>query len=254
MKSAGFSTAADTVIYAVGDIHGRLDLWLRMLGAVRADLAGRQSSHAIVILLGDLVDRGPDSRAVIESVASMPVVGARHIALAGNHEAMMLGFLRRPREFMGWLSFGGDATLRSYAVDPTAYFGRDAPERLAAALDKQMPVEHRAFLEQMPLSIHLGDYFFAHAGIRPGIPLERQTHRDLQEIRAPFLDSRRNFGVRIVHGHTPAPDVELRPNRVNVDIGAVFTGRLAAVVLEGQNIDIIRVNASRIAEGGADPW
>ena len=222
-------------LYAVGDVHGCDDLLAIVHGKIAADLAARPAVDHRIIHLGDYVDRGPDSAAVVERLSRLHGAGERVLCLRGNHEEMLLGFLADPvKGGLTFLDNGGLPTLASYgiALDP-GYLSRSDLIVLARAFAAGLPVRHREFLESLPYSSRFGDFFLCHAGIRPGVPLERQDPFDLTWIREGFLDSNADFGVVVIHGHTPAPQPEVMANRINIDTGAVFSGRLTCLVLEG---------------------
>jgi serine/threonine protein phosphatase 1 len=222
-------------LYAVGDVHGMDDALAGMHAAIAADLAARPPADHRIVHLGDYVDRGPDPAKVIDRLAMFEAIDDRVICLAGNHDLMMRGFLADPAGLGPiWLLNGGGSTLRSYGVFAA---GRSIGERelpaLANRLRKALPPHHRAFLDGLRFSARAGDFFFCHAGIRPGVPLDAQSAEDLTWIREPFLLSDRDHGVVVVHGHTPVDEPEVLPNRINIDTGAVFGGRLTVLVLEG---------------------
>jgi len=224
-------------IYAIGDLHGRKDLLDRMLRLVADDARLCGAARKLLVFLGDYVDRGPDSRAVVETVSAGPPPGSdwagfRWVALAGNHEAMMQGFLEDPESVAVWLSGsnGGIATLQSYIGELPQPSGLRA---LQAALIKAVPPAHRRFLSSLTLSHEEGGYFFVHAGVRPGVPLAHQQRQDMLWIRGEFLGSAEDYGKLVVHGHTITTLPEERPNRIGIDTGAFFTGRLTALVAEG---------------------
>lgn len=223
-------------VYAVGDIHGRLDLMEQLLAEVERDSRGHPDAR--LVFLGDYVDRGPDSRAVIERLAALKA-GRGAICLTGNHEAMMCAALdgRDPPDM--WLANGGVAALASYGVEAAAFAGAGASEDLRQAVLAAIPPAHLAFLEGLELSATFGGYFFCHAGVRPGVALERQSAEDLVWIRRAFLSSTADFGKRVVHGHTPVAEVEILPNRIGVDTGAYATGRLSCVALEGADVRVL---------------
>lgn len=208
--------------YAIGDVHGRADLLADLLAAIRVDAA--TADRPLLVFLGDYVDRGPDSRGVIDLVlAGLP--GFDVVRLKGNHEDMMAAFLfggdRRLAD--AWLYNGADATLQSYGLR----YGRPPAEVLAA-----IPADHQEFLQSgMVLSWREGRYLFVHAGIRPGVPLDDQRPMDLMWIRSEFLNNSDYHGAIIVHGHTITERPALRPNRIGIDTGAFATGRLTCVVL-----------------------
>jgi serine/threonine protein phosphatase 1 len=221
-----------TLVYCIGDIHGRDDLLQEMAERVEADLKTRSFDHAITVFLGDYIDRGLGSMSVIERLASgewpTPV-----ISLAGNHEDFLMTFLDDAGILDFWRSQGGLATLHSYGMDVgPAMTGRDFAG-IQAAFTVRFPQHHRDFLEVLKMSVAIGDYFFCHAGVRPGIALDRQERDDLLTIREPFLSSDADHGKLVVHGHTPSVAPEIRPNRIGIDTAAYATGRLTCLVLEG---------------------
>lgn len=230
-KQAGLRAAAvppGMVVYAVGDIHGRLDLLARLLERIEADGRGTDAERRVLVFLGDYVDRGPDSRGVIERLAAGPPPGFEARFLKGNHEALLLAALEQPAALPLWLSNGAEATLASYGLampQPLHGLGR----RFSAAL----PEAHRRFLEGLELYARYGDYLFVHAGLRPGVPVECQSPDDLLWIREPFLYCDQDFGCTVVHGHTPADQPVVRPNRIGIDTLAWSSGRLTALRLSG---------------------
>lgn len=219
-----------TRIYAIGDIHGRLDLLERAIAAVDRDVADR-GPDAITVTLGDYVDRGPASRGVIDCLAANPFP-TPYVALKGNHEMLMETFLTDPATGEHWRRLGGLETLHSYGVPVGDLMVGRSFAAAAARLRAALPMDHVTFLKSLKTSLDQGRYFLCHAGIRPGIPFERQTDEDLMWIRDEFLRSTADFGKIVVHGHTPAPEPEVRPNRINIDTGAFASGRLTCVVLE----------------------
>jgi serine/threonine protein phosphatase 1 len=219
-------------VYAVGDIHGRLDLLEGMLAMIERDSAAREPADVMVIFLGDLVDRGPDSRAVVERLIAFSKGPVSTRFLMGNHEEVFLRTLNGdPRALRFLLRIGGRETILSYGVGAEALRAMDF-EELLAALQEKVPAEHVAFLSAFEESIEVGDYLFVHAGIRPGIAPEQQSSSDLRWIRDDFLRHRESFGKLVVHGHSITDDVDLRSNRIGIDTGAFATGRLTAIGLE----------------------
>ena len=220
-------------VYAIGDIHGCFDLVHPLADAIAEDLRKSPPARAIEVFLGDYVDRGPQSRKVIDwLIAGTPPTGER-ICLMGNHEEMLLDVLRTPDGMAGWRMNGADSTLSSYGIAAPRTAGAAAHAELRRRFLAALPASHRAFLEALPRIFTLGGYVFVHAGLRPGRQLQDQDPQDLVWIREPFLSSDANFGRVVVHGHTPTEWPEIRPNRINIDTGAVFTGRLTCLVLEG---------------------
>ena len=221
-----------TRLYSIGDIHGRADLLADLQARILADAASGPPDR-VVVYLGDYVDRGPDSRRTIELLTGSALPGFRAVHLLGNHEELMLAFLADAEAAERWLFNGGDATLKSYGVDPAQpSAGGDPYERLRRALLRRLPRSHFDFLRGLKDSHVEGGYLFAHAGLRPGLPLDRQSRQDLLWIREPFLDSLDEFGAVVVHGHTVSVRPEVRPNRIGIDTGAYATGRLTCLVLE----------------------
>ena len=221
-------------IYAVGDIHGRYDLLQSLYGRIRRDLAASRPRESIEIFLGDYVDRGPQSREVVEWMISEPPATDRRICLRGNHEELLLAALAEPFGIQNWLANGGLQTLLSYRPVPRSELANMTMAEARAVFARAFPERHFDFMQQLPRSDQFGGYLFVHAGLRPGRPLERQDPHDLVWIREPFLSSNFDFGKMVVHGHTPQDAPEIRPNRINIDTGAVFTGRLTCLVLAGE--------------------
>ena len=225
---------AGSRLYAVGDIHGRADLLESLLGQIAADAAGHPGAAKRLIFLGDYVDRGPASSAVIDLVLRDGPPGIELVPLMGNHEEMMLRFLEDIAVGRTWMMNGGDATLRSYGVEPPGLFAGSASMRQAQRqLAERLPAGHRSFLEGLAISHTEGDYLFVHAGVRPGVALDRQLSEDLLWIRDEFLESDGDFGKLVVHGHSISRAPEFRPNRIGIDTGAYRSGRLTCLVLEG---------------------
>jgi len=222
------------LLYAVGDIHGRADLLTDMLLRIAADArTSEEVERRTLVFLGDYVDRGPDSKDVIETLIGGLPQGFDAYFLKGNHEAILLGFLDDPSRLEHWLMNGGDATMLSYGVDTERLERLGAPpETWRNAFAEALPEAHRRFLNSLKLSVVFGDYLFVHAGLRPGVPLAAQAEADLIWIRAPFLDHAEPFGKIVVHGHTPGNAPVTRPNRIGIDTGACFTDRLTALRLK----------------------
>jgi serine/threonine protein phosphatase 1 len=217
-------------VYCVGDIHGRQDLLRDMAERVEADIKTRSFDHAVTIFLGDYIDRGLGSKRVLERLASGEWPTSI-IALAGNHEDFLKDFLDDAAILDFWRSQGGLATLHSYGVNVgSAMAGRDF-EEVQAEFTACFPKHHLNFLEALRISVSIGDYFFCHAGVRPGIALDRQNRDDLVNIREPFLSSEAEHGKVIVHGHTPTVAPEIRSNRIGIDTAAYATDRLTCLVL-----------------------
>lgn len=220
-------------VYVVGDIHGRDDLLRALHGMIVEDANAHPARDRVVVYLGDYVDRGPGSFQVLEMLLRKPLRGFASVFLRGNHEEMMLRFLDGPAD-PNWLFNGGDATVASYGVAVCwKDFQPPELERLRVRLNDAVPPEHVAFLEDLRLYHEEGDYAFVHAGLRPGVPIDKQSPREMVWIRDLFLRSKADFGKRVVHGHTITTEPEVRHNRIGIDTGAFCSGRLTCLVLEG---------------------
>ncbi|MDT0574628.1 metallophosphoesterase family protein [Croceicoccus sp. F390] len=224
-------------VYAIGDVHGRLDLFRKMINAIEADNHARSPAEVTVILLGDLIDRGPDSAGVIRLARQWSERRDVRLLL-GNHEEMFLGALASPDLLRHFLRIGGRETVESYGL-PNAAFDLPADE-ICDMLVELVPPSDIAFLEAMEDQIRIGDYLFVHAGIRPGVTPEQQETGDLRWIREPFLSHRQPHGFCVVHGHTISDEVEQVPSadhpyRIGIDTGAYATGRLTAIGLQGSD-------------------
>lgn len=227
-------------IYAIGDVHGRLDLLQRMHARIRAELEREPVPDWRIIHVGDYTDRGPDSKGVLDLLAQAVRSDKRMIALAGNHDLGFLDFLANPSPNGLFAHNGGEQTALSYGVKLD--FGSLAALAAGhAELCRAVPPDHIAFLNGLGLSATFGDFFFCHAGIRPGVPLENQRRHDLIWIRDEFLGYAGLHPKVIVHGHTPSPEPEVMPNRVNIDTHACRSGVLTALVIDGKEKRIVSV-------------
>ena len=234
--------AADCRVYAVGDIHGRVDLLAALHDRILDDAATATAGRKVLVYLGDYVDRGPASFDVVDLLIEAPLEGFEIVHLKGNHEDFLLRFLEdpggSPEENLDqadlWFINGGDVTLHSYQVPVLAWpFGLAELETARRAFAAALPPSHRAFFQNLKMFHVEGDYLFVHAGIRPGVPLDEQAEEDLLWIREGFLDSDADFGHMVVHGHTPEAETDVRPNRIGIDTGAYYTDRLTCLVVEG---------------------
>jgi len=219
-----------TRVYVIGDIHGRLDLLAQLRERIVLDSGDFTGERKVVVYLGDYVDRGPRSREVIDLLVDEPLAGFESVHLKGNHEKLLLDFLDDTSVWPLWLYNGAGATLSSYGVPPTA--GADG---FQAEFRGRIPARHREFLGALALSHAEGDYFFVHAGVRPGVALKDQDEADMIWIRDLFLSSNADHGKIIVHGHSIARKPEIEANRIGIDTGAYATGKLTCLVLEGEN-------------------
>lgn len=238
----------DCVLYAVGDVHGRTDLLQPLIAAIVADAARRGSVRKLLVMLGDYVDRGPDSAGVMDWLCAPPPAGFERVCLKGNHEALMQRFLEDPEEWRPWLANGGVETLASYGIAlPEAPGDHRAAAGLQQRLRRAMPVEHRLLLDTMPVSHAEGDWLFVHAGIRPDVALDAQAPDDLIWIRQPFLRHRERFAHMVVHGHTIQPEADLQPNRIGIDTGAFYSGRLTALAVTGDGVRLLTTVAAPLS-------
>lgn len=221
-------------VYAVGDIHGCLDRLITLHELIADDLLARPADDVTLVHLGDYVDRGAESAQVVEwLLAGPPVPGARVVNLMGNHEQMMLAAIASGEETAAnhWITNGGADSLLSWGI------GRTIPY---TEWPNYLPKAHLLFLRDLKLYHPVGPYLFVHAGIRPGVPLEKQTRQDLLWIREPFLSSKARHGFVVVHGHTPRQEPIVRPNRIGIDTGAVIGGALTCLVLEEDRMGFLR--------------
>lgn len=237
-QPSGNSTAANDPsipegvrVYAIGDIHGRIDLLQNIFRQIDDDRQTYPVQRPIEVYVGDYVDRGPNSSQVIEALINRKQ-RQETICLRGNHEAILQQFLERPETLSQWRQLGGLETLLSYGLRAPLKPTRADELKIAEALRRAMPQSHQAWLVQLQDSFTIGDYFFAHAGVRPNVPLAYQASRDLHWIREEFLDWPGYFEKIIVHGHTPVEKPTFRHNRINIDTGAYATNRLTCVILE----------------------
>ncbi len=220
-------------IYAIGDIHGCADRLLHLHQEIAEDLAQRPVEAPLLVHIGDYVDRGPDSAAVVRRLAcGEPLPGVATVNLVGNHEETMLHALDGERAAAtDWLFSGGREALASWDIEPNSPRDGWLPA---------LPPTDVAFLRGLALWHREGDYLFVHAGLRPGVPLDEQARQDMLTIRQPFLTYEQSFGMVVVHGHTPTSKPMVKANRIGIDTGAVFGGRLTCLVLEGDRLGFLR--------------
>ena len=232
-------------LYAIGDVHGRLDLLAAMHRRIESELEWKPVRDWRVIHLGDYVDRGPDSAGVVDFLIEAQTRDPRHLMLAGNHDIGFLDYLRKPDPEGLFMRYGGVQTALSYGVSLTtdvSWFGKaETMKRGHQALVGAVPQSHIDFLRSLPFSLAFGDFFFCHAGIRPGIPLDKQAPQDLIWIRDVFHNHPGLYPKIVVHGHTPVPEAEVMANRVNVDTLAWQSGMLSALVVDGADKRILTI-------------
>ena len=227
-------------VYAVGDIHGRADLLKDLHHRIIADAARASKSENMVVYLGDYVDRGIEIREVLDTLINGLPDNFHPVYLRGNHEETLLAFLEDSSMLDFWIAIGGQATLMNYRVAvPGNGFGENRATEVRKALIDKLPDKHLTFLNRLQNSFAIGDYFFAHAGVRPGVALSQQKPEDLLWIRDPFMSSTDHFGARIVHGHSIVQRPEILPNRIGLDTGAYATGILSCAVLEKDRVRLL---------------
>ena len=231
-------------LYCIGDVHGRVDL-LRELHAMVARDADAFDGRRTVIYLGDLIDRGLQSREVIDLLLDEPLAGFESVHLMGNHEQTLLDFLEYPQQAAGWLAWGGRETVLSYGVSLPPGLRAPDPDEVREGLLERVPETHLDFYRAMQLYHTSGDYLFVHAGIRPGIPIREQSDSDLLWIRNEFLASEDDHGHVVVHGHSISEKVDERHNRIGIDTGAFRTGVLTCLVLEGGERRLLQTGGDR---------
>jgi serine/threonine protein phosphatase 1 len=239
------STEGQT-IYAVGDIHGRLDLLQVLLAQIEADAASSTAcGKSLLIFVGDYIDRGPASKGVIDRIIDTRRSRTFEVrCLMGNHERTLLDFLNDAAIGPIWATHGGIETLVDYGVSaPPIGAGSDAWAKARGAFEAQLPRRHLEFLSSLKSYTVCGDFLFVHAGVRHGVPLGEQTERDLLTIRQDFLTKKTPFEKVVVHGHTPVEAAYSGPHRINIDTGAYATGVLTAVRLLGDQRGFLRATA-----------
>jgi serine/threonine protein phosphatase 1 len=232
LSRAPASLPAGRRIYAIGDIHGCDEQLGNLHEIIAEDLARRPVDVPLLLHIGDYVDRGADSAGVLRRLLGpSPVAGVPVVNLLGNHDETMLHALSGDRAAAtDWLFTGGRPALESYGIDP------DSPRE---GWPERMPTEHLDFLRHLTLTHRDGGYFFVHGGVRPGVSLEAQAREDLLRMRQPFLYSEMSFGAVVVHGHSPVKAPVVRHNRIAIDTGAVFGGKMTCLVLEGETLGFL---------------
>lgn len=233
------SVPAGLRVYVIGDIHGRLDLLDGMLATIEADLGMRPVTKPVYVFLGDYIDRGPSSRETIDRLIELSQAN-ECVFLKGNHESIAIKCLSDRGLFDQWMRLGGMETLNSYQIAAHGVINGKRIVELQAAFHEALPQSHFRFFRDLQISYVLGDFLFAHAGVKPNVDLADQKESDLLWIREEFLSSSVDFGKIVVHGHTPVQDVEVRTNRINIDTGAFATGRLTCLVIEEASLALMR--------------
>ncbi|NJD34841.1 MAG: serine/threonine protein phosphatase [Betaproteobacteria bacterium] len=240
-------TPADTVVYAIGDIHGRLDLLEKIQQRIANDAMQRAASRRQLVYLGDYVSRGPDSAGVVDRVRAWLPEGFERITLKGNHEDLLLRFI--DGEIVTgrhWLDYGGLEAMAAYGVAIADLEARDDASVIAmhADLVARIPAAHLDFFRTLQISHRAGDYFFVHGGVKPGVPLPKQSDRDCMWIRKAFLNSNAEHGAMVVHGHSISEQPEIRRNRIGIDTGAYRSGVLTCLVLDGETRSFLQTASS----------
>ena len=231
---------SDTRVYAIGDIHGRVDLLDALHDKILVDAKKARMPRNVVVYLGDYVDRGLDSRAVLARLIDSPLSMFERVYLKGNHEAILLDFLEDSSIGPKWLAIGGNSTLFSYSVElSSARPSLDEFEVIQTELKRKLPQEHLTFLRTLGIRHVEGDYQFVHAGVRPGQPLDLQAEQDLIWIREPFLGSRIWHGKMIVHGHSTERQPQVMENRIGIDTAAYASGTLTSLVLWDEECEFL---------------
>ncbi|WP_165225693.1 metallophosphoesterase family protein [Affinirhizobium pseudoryzae] len=227
-------------IYAIGDVHGCLDLLQDAEERILLDMERRQEK-GLVVLLGDYVDRGPNSAGVLAHLIAPNALGLRRLALCGNHDDVFSSLLDHPETINDWLAFGGRETLMSYGIDVQQLQdrGRRGVSELSSIIADAVPERHIDFLKSLPVSLQIGPYLFVHAGIRPGVDVRLQEDRDLMWIREPFLTAGSGLDLTVIHGHTPSPEPSVGPARIGIDTQAYSTGRLTVLRVDKESASVL---------------
>jgi serine/threonine protein phosphatase 1 len=238
-QNAAYPPAPEgTLIYVIGDIHGRIDLLEELWVRIDRDVPKAQSQEVLEIYLGDYIDRGPASAKVLDRLTQRPNERKR-VFLRGNHEQVLEHFLSCEATLDEWCQIGGLETLVSYQIDPDLLRHPKDDDSIRMALAARIPDSHRQFLRDLRTHYSAGAYFFVHAGVRPGVPLEKQGQNDCLWIREEFLEHDDDFGRIVVHGHSPVPEPEFLPNRINLDTAAYATGRLSCLKISRQGARLL---------------
>jgi serine/threonine protein phosphatase 1 len=233
-------------VYAVGDIHGRGDVLVRLMDAIAADVAANPCPEIVEVFLGDYVDRGMQSQMIIEMLHTTTPLHHARVCLMGNHEEAMLNFIDDPKQLRQWGNMGGYATLASYGMGIPAAMTPDALVEVRDELVKRMPPAHLAFLRGLQLRHQEGDYLFVHAGIDPRRPLEKQSREHLLWIRKPFLEYEAYHERYVVHGHSPVAKPDIRHHRANLDVSGAAVESLCCLILEGEKRRCLLATRDRV--------
>jgi len=229
-------------LYVVGDIHGRLDLVTDICRAIEKDTLKIRARDPVVVFLGDYIDKGPNSREVVDFLCRLPNRGSlKYLFLRGNHEDRLLKFLAHP-ELHGeaWLAHGGREAFASYGIRTEAFGPKPNWAKLHSAFRSRLPIDHENFLVNTRLAVAWRSFLVVHAGLNPAASLAEQDPHDLMWIRESFLRSSVDWGLRVIHGHVPVATPEFHSNRIAIDTGAYSTGILTCLVLNGDSIRILQ--------------
>lgn len=238
--------------YAIGDVHGRADLFGQLIDLIEADDAARGTAQTTIVMLGDLIDRGPDSAGVVARAREL--ARRRRVEfLIGNHEEMLLASRTQADALRGFLRYGGLETLLSYGIPDQAIMAADIPE-LQELMIAAIPPEDFTFIEAFRPMVRIGDYLFVHAGINPHLPIADQDERECRWIREPFLSHKGDLGAIVVHGHTIAEAPEVRPHRIGIDTGAYVHGTLTAIGLQGDERWFLQARDTPEGDPGAEMY
>ncbi|MGR9436618.1 metallophosphoesterase family protein [Rhizobium leguminosarum] len=234
-----FAEGEFAAVYAMSDVHGCYNELVKAQRRIEED-AARIPGPKLIVMLGDYVDRGPDSSAVLEFLSKTPPPGFQRFVLCGNHDAELVKLYRKPACILEWLGFAGPETLHSYGIDIERLLQSAAGnETIARVIRNMIPERHIQFLESLPIMLRIGRVLFVHAGIKPGIDLKKQKDSDLMWIRQPFLDEGPQLPVLVIHGHTPARTPTFGPQRIGIDTAVSATGRLTVLTIKGTRVGIL---------------
>lgn len=240
-RAPEFALPEGVRVYAVGDIHGKADLTRAMQAAIVRHAQAHPCARIIEVYLGDYIDRGLESREVIECLLTPPAPGHERVCLMGNHEETLLNFLEDPEVLRTWSQHGGYATLSSYGVNIPLEMKPSTLMDLHRAFRERFPTEHEQFIRSLDYRFEIGGYYFVHAGVRPGYGLDEQTPSDLLWIREPFTSYKGMFEKYIVHGHTPLVAPEVLPHRADLDVSDAPSDQLCCLIVEGTGKEVMLI-------------